>query len=65
MLGTYTFKFPVSVYPHLVLKAWTIRVDVLAQNDTRYYVKYLQPHPNGAKAGTCHRVLKKSVTIKT
>lgn len=61
MLGTYYFKYAIEVHPVVRLRETSMRVEIVAETEKRYRVKYLNWHPTGARPGSLHWVQKRKV----
>lgn len=62
--GFYFYSYAVEVYPVLRLQVFRMRVEVLAETEKRYQVRYMDCHENGKdRPGSEHWVTKRKVKL--
>lgn len=60
-LGTYRYCVFIARYPSKQYRVERMPVDILAETDKRYQVRYRLPHANGSPAGHITWVHKRNV----
>lgn len=64
MEGIYYYRYPVQLVPVLQLETYALPVEIVGQNEKRYWIKYLAPHQDGSPVGSLHKVLKRKVVLQ-
>ena len=62
-LGTYKYKHAIAVYPVPVFETFSLRVEILAETDKSFKVRYMEFHASGAKPDTVTWVARRKVKV--